>query len=458
MSRIPIRLRVTLAFSIAMAIVLAGMALLIYVRVGGALLSSVDQTLHSQAAEVRPRSDGDRRLVDPDVTGGTTLAEVVDPTGRVLRATPTGLPLMLSVHDAARAAAGRTLLSSVTLRAPSGDWRVLALPLPNSGNAVVLARSLESREATLHRLLRELMLAGSLALLLASAAGYLLAAAALRPVEAMRRRAAAVTTASSLRLPVPAARDEIARLAVTLNEMLARLEAAFEHERRFVANASHELRTPLALLRTELELALRRPRAVSELERTIRSAVEETERLSRLANDLLLMARADQGALPIRSETVAVSEVLDAVAARFAARARSLGRSVSAVETQFAVDADRERLDQALSGLVDNALRHGGGDILIEAREAGEFIEIHVTDDGPGIPAGFRERAFERFSRGEDVRNRGGSGLGLSIVALIATAHGGSAGIGEAEGGGADVWLALPRVSGLVRPRATAFI
>ena len=123
-----------------------------------------------------------------------------------------------------------------------------------------------------------------------------------------------------------------------------------------------------------------------------------------------------------------------------------------------AVAADRERLDQALSGLVDNALRHGNGDILLAAREAGEFVEIHVTDDGPGIPLGFRERAFERFSRGDDARNRGGSGLGLSIVALIATAHGGSAGVGDAESGGADVWLSLPRASGLVRPRVRAFI
>jgi len=457
-SRIPIRVRLTLAFSVAMAIVLAGMALLIYLRVGGALLSTVDQTLHSQAAEVQVRPDTDRRLVDPDVTGGTTLAEIVDPTGRVLRATPTGLPPLVSAQDAARAAAGRNLLSSVKLQAPSGDWRVLAVPLPKSGNAVVVARSLEPREATLQRLLRELLLAGSLALLLASAAGYLLAAAALRPVEAMRRRAAAVTTASSVRLPVPAARDEIALLATTLNEMLARLEAAFEHERRFVANASHELRTPLAMLRTELDLALRRPRSTEELEQTIRSASEETERLSRLANDLLLMARADQGALPIRSETVAVGEVLDTVAARFAARAAGLGRIISTAETQLAVEADRERLDQALSGLVDNALRHGSGDILLAAREAGEFIEIHVTDDGPGIPLGFRERAFERFSRGDDARNRGGSGLGLSIVALIATAHGGSAGVRGAEGGGADVWLALPRASGLARPRVRQFI
>jgi signal transduction histidine kinase len=258
---------------------------------------------------------------------------------------------------------------------------------------------------------------------------------------------------------VPAARDEIARLATTLNEMLARLESAFEHERRFVADASHELRTPLALLRTELEIALRRPRSVAELERTVRSAVEETERLTRLAEDLLLIARADEGVLPIRSETVAVGEVLEAVADRFAARAAGLGRTVSRQETTLAVEADPERLDQALSGLVDNALRHGDGEVVLSARESGESVELHVTDEGRGFPAGFRERAFDRFSRADEARSRGGSGLGLSIVALIAASHGGKTGADNRPGGGADVWLSLPRAgSAMPRPRVRAFI
>jgi two-component system, OmpR family, sensor kinase len=457
MSRMPIRVRLTLAFALTMGVVLAGMALLIYVRVGGALLSSVDQTLRSQSTEAQARHDGEP-LVDPDVTGGTTLAEIVSPTGRVLRAAPTRLEPLIDARDAARAAAGATVLRSVTLRAPEGDWRILAAPARNGGAAVVVARSLESREATLKRLLRELLLAGSLALLLAAVAGYALAAAALRPVEAMRRRAAAVTSASSARLPVPAARDEIARLATTLNEMLARLQSAFEHERRFVADASHELRTPLALLRTELDLALRRPRTATELEQTIRSAIEETERLSRLANDLLLMARADQGALPLRTETLAADDVFDAVAARFAARASSLGRSVSTVPSRLGVHADRERLDQALSGIVDNALRHGDGDVVLSAHERDGSVELHVTDEGRGFPSGFRERAFERFSRADEARGRGGSGLGLSIVALIAAAHGGRASVGDRDGGGADVWLVLPRAATLAQPRARAFI
>ena len=156
------------------------------------------------------------------------------------------------------------------------------------------------RDESLERLRRELLLGSPLALLLATIAGYLLAGAALRPVEAMRRKASAISAQTpGSRLPVPSARDEVSRLAETLNDMLERLETAFEHERRFVADASHELRTPLALLRTELELALRHPRSREELEDALRSAAEETERLTALAADLLLIARADQGAVPI---------------------------------------------------------------------------------------------------------------------------------------------------------------
>ena len=186
-----------------------------------------------------------------------------------------------------------------------GEWRILAEPARLDGAHVVLvlARPLSERTETLQRLRTGFLVAAPAALVLAILAGYLLAAASLRPVEAMRQEAAAITASvPGRRLPVPRSRDEISRLAETLNDMLARLEASFEHERRFVADASHELRTPLALLRTELELALRRPRSREELENALRSAAEETERLTRLAEDLLLIARADQGSLPVRPE------------------------------------------------------------------------------------------------------------------------------------------------------------
>jgi signal transduction histidine kinase len=237
----------------------------------------------------------------------------------------------------------------------------------------------------------------------------------------------------------------VSRLAVTLNEMLARLQAAVEHERRFLADASHELRTPLALLRTELDLALRRPRSREELESALRSAAEETQRLSRLAEDLLLIARADQGLLPVRLEVVAAGDLLADAAARFASRASALGRQLRVEETALGIDADPLRVGQALVNLVDNALTHGQGTVELAAAERNGLVELHVRDNGSGFPDDFRGRAFDRFSRADEARSRGGSGLGLSIVELVARAHGGEVGLGTNPSGGADVWIAVPR-------------
>jgi signal transduction histidine kinase len=242
---------------------------------------------------------------------------------------------------------------------------------------------------------------------------------------------------------VPAARDEVARLAATLNDMLARLHDAFEHERRFVADASHELRTPLALLRTELDLALRRPRSHEELQDALRSAAEETQRLSRLADDLLLIARADQGSLPVRRERIAVDDLLADAQTRFRTRAEALGRAIRVERSGLQVDADPVRVGQALVNLVDNALTHGRGTVALEAEEKNGAVELHVRDEGEGFPADFAPRAFDRFSRADEARSRGGSGLGLSIVELVATAHGGSTGLRNLPDGGADVWLSL---------------
>ena len=301
MSRLPVRLRLTLPFAAAMSVGLAAMGLFIYLRVGGTMLSSVDQNLRAQVDEAthnvaeehsQPHRPG--RQQRPD-----------DRAARARRR------LGRRVGAAAAAAAGprrrRRDGSESRGRSRGCVARGESRSLPSGSTGLrprsIVGRSLAARAETLDRLGHEFLLAAPVALLLALVAGYGLAAAALRPVEAMRRRAAAVTAATpGRRLPVPPARDEISALAVTLNDMLARLEASFEHERRFVADASHELRTPLALLKAELELALRRPRSREELESALASAAEETERLTRLAEDLLLIARADQGRLPIRPE------------------------------------------------------------------------------------------------------------------------------------------------------------
>ena len=443
MRALPIRVRLTLAFAVVMAAVLAGMGFFVYVRVGNALITSVDQSLNLQAREAVGHAREGKSLVDPDLAGGPTLAEFVTATGTVTRSTPAHLPLLVPKRQIARIASGRALRGSISLDRPNGDWRYLAVRV--TGGVVIVARSLEPREESLHRLFRELLFASPLALLLAALGGYGLAAAALRPVEAMRRRAAAVSATTPGRLPVPTSRDEISRLATTLNEMLARLEAAFEHERQFVANASHELRTPLAMLRTELELALRRPRTHDELYDAVQSAAQETNRLSQLAEDLLLIARADQGALPLRTEPVGVGELFSTVTERFARRARERGQGIEARPTTAFVAADPVRVEQALANLIDNALAHGAGAIDLFAVERDDVIELHVTDAGPGFPAGFLEHAFDRFSRADEARTTGGSGLGLSIVALIAQAHGGSVGAANRPEGGADVWLVLPR-------------
>ena len=448
MSSLPIRVRLTLPFAFAMALVLVATGAFVYVRVGQALLTSVDQTLRAQAAEAAPRVRENEALVDRDAADVAPVEQLVTSDGRIVSSTPARLPSLLDPVRRAQVIAGHTVTeSSDDFVGLKDRWRVLAEPIEVDGvnEALVLAEPLTQRAETLDRLRSEFLLAAPAALILAVISGYILAAASLRPVEAMRRRAAAITAATpGTRLPVPAARDEISRLAQTLNHMLDRLEAAFEHERRFVADASHELRTPLALLRTELELALRRPRSAEELEQALRSAAEETERLNRLAEDLLLIARTEEGLLPVRREQLSTQETLHDVAERFASRAERIERTVTVADGEdVVVEADPMRLAQALGNLVDNALKHGEGEVRLSAVRRDASIELHVTDQGSGFDADFVQRAFDRFSRADDARSPGGTGLGLAIVELIATAHGGSAGAANQPGGGADVWISL---------------
>jgi signal transduction histidine kinase len=446
--RLPIRLRLTLPFALVMAILLAATGFVIYHRVGSTLLTNVDQGLRGQAAEAQGRLDHGRPVLDRDSPDGPSVGEVVQADGTVVGSTPATLPALVTGAALGDVLAGRTTLRSAPVEGLKGDWRILAAPAVSGGKpvAVVIASPLLQREETLDRLVREFLFGGALALALATLLGYGLAAAALRPVEAMRRRAASIGAATSAtRLPTPKSRDEVSRLAATLNEMLARLEAALEHERRFVDDASHELRTPLALLRTELELALRHPRTHDELEQALRSAAEDAERLSRLAEDLLLFARFDQGRLPVRRVELGTRRLLDGVAARFDSRAQEAGRSIR-VEAAGdpSVEADPARIEQAVGNLVENALLYGGGAIVLSARADDGRVEIHVSDEGPGVPPEFIPRAFDRFSRADEARGRGGTGLGLAIVDLIARAHDGNAGLANRPQGGADVWLSLP--------------
>jgi signal transduction histidine kinase len=262
----------------------------------------------------------------------------------------------------------------------------------------------------------------------------------------MRRRAAAISAETpGERLPVPPTGDELERLGETLNAMLERLERALQRERDFVTDAGHELRTPLALLRTELELALRHAESPEELRDSVRRSSQEVDRLTQLAEDLLLVARTDGGRLPLRLETLDAAELLGSVVARFQWRAEEAKRPlVSDVAPGAKLYGDRLRLEQALANLVDNALRHGSGRVRLGALTTNDRIELHVRDEGAGFPPQFLEHAFERFTRPQRGREGSGAGLGLAIVQTIAEAHGGTAHASNSASGGADVWLELP--------------
>jgi two-component system, OmpR family, sensor kinase len=446
LKRLSIRLRVTLAFTGVMAVVLSFVGVFLYLHFKTGLDTGIDDGLKARAVDVsgvaRQARSGRvdlRRLLDQP---GEGFAQIIDVHRGVVRSSP-------DVH-------GRSLLSSSELTEAAhkrltldrGEkFRLLAEPADRSGDVVVVVgQSLKQREKALEQFSGALFVGAPLALLLASLAGYGLAAAALRPVESMRQRAGTISAAEAgARLPLPEPRDELYRLGSTLNEMLARLEAALARERAFVSDASHELRTPLSILRAELELALRDGQSAADFETAIRSAAEETERLSKLAEDLLVIARSEQGDLPVRKREVELRDVLSGVAARFAVRARSEHRSIEVEDTSAVrANADAERLEQALANLVDNALRHGDGCVTLSALRRNGTVEVHVTDQGVGFPTQFLPRAFDRFSRAQRGRSEGGTGLGLAIVDAIARAHGGGARAANLPSGGADVWLSLP--------------
>ncbi len=447
MSRLPIRIRLTLAFALAMAVVLSATGLFLYLRLGSALDRTIDQGLRARAADVAAlveQADSGlseaRSLRRPE----SGFAQVLGPDGRIVDATPgVANGRLLGAAELARAQRGERFFGTAI---DEEDVRLLALPVAAQGQrlVVVVGTSLQPRADALAQLEGQLLLGGPAALLLASLVAYLLAAAALRPVDRMGERAATISAARpGARLPVPPATDEISRLGGRLNEMLARLEAALERERTLVSNASHELRTPLALLKTEIELALDEPESAPVLAAALRSVGEETDRLAQLADDLLLLASMDAGKLPLRRTRISVEELLDRIATRFRRRADDGGRSIEVVAPPGLLAlGDPRRLEQALANLLENALRHGGGTVRLEATAEPGTLTLRVADQGKGFPPQFLELAFERFSRADGSPT--GAGLGLAIVAAVAHAHGGTASAANATGGGAQVTLALP--------------
>jgi two-component system, OmpR family, sensor kinase len=430
--------RVTLVATTASAVVMALLLSGLFVAVTGQLAARTEAGLRVRAAHLQASlaaGDVGELAAEPYAQLGQGAQGRLSPALRGAPLVPAGVAVRgerLLDHDAPRPGAEDERLRVLARRLPDG--RLLAVGVPRA-----------TQEEVGERLLAGLALAGPLLLLLVAAVVARSVQAALRPVGQLTREARQISAAEDTgrRLAPVAGDDEIAELSRTLDAMLARLAVAFEHERAFVDDASHELRTPLAVLRGELELALSDPTDRDAVEQSLRAALDEAERLTRLADDLLLLARERAGALQLRADDLDLRRLLDRTAARLGP-ATGLALTVDCPPLRLAGDADR--LEQVLTNLVVNACAAGAGRAVLAAAREGDRVRLSVEDDGPGFPPGFAEVAFGRFTRADAARTRtAGAGLGLALVAAVVHAAGGTVRAGDGSRlGGAAVRLELP--------------
>jgi two-component system OmpR family sensor kinase len=455
----PIRLRLTLVVAAA-TIVLVGLAgLLGPPTMHASLLHSLDQDLARRAAPIARvlAEDTDKHgnvdledLRDEVLASPEPFVQILDPSGSVLASSPA-----LSDQPLVPVSARPGLTDepvSVEQTVGGERVRIVVVPVarPNGRYVVTVGGSLTTTEAALDQVRTGVMAGGVAVVVLASLGAWLLAGAALRPVEQLRAAVAAVPPDQpGQALQVPATRDELAALARTMNQLLGRISQALERERLLIADASHELRNPLAVLRTELELANQPDRSQAELAESVGHAAREANRIARLAEDLLFLARTDQGGPNVAPTRQPLRPVLAGAVTAASGRAAAGGIRLE-LEVDAALDApiDADRLRQAADNLLDNALRVAppGSAVQVQAERRDGTITLAVSDAGPGFPAAFLPYALERFRRADPARTRqhGGAGLGLAIVEAIARGHGGRAEVANRPDGGAIVRLILP--------------
>jgi len=451
----PLRVRLALAAAVAAVVVLGPSGWLFARSFESGLRSTVDESLRAQTVALVRRAESvgaSIELDDPRTAAVAThdvVAQVLDASGRVVSATrEAGSEPVISNADFARARQ-RSHYVDVRIADEHEHFRILAAPVEIGGGqgVALVGASLEATDESVARLQRGLLIGGAAAVALSAVGAWLLAAAALRPVERMRRQAAAISTHDlDAHLDVPAGRDELTALARTVNDLLARLRAALAREQTLVADASHELRTPLAVLRAELELATHEGRAPNELRDAVTSALARTDELTRLVDAMLVLAqtgdvsglhRRDVGLRPLATEA--------------ADRLHGLGDRppvVLDVPPELHAPVDPELFGRALDNLLQNACRFAppGSVVTVRGRRDGANVSIAVLDEGPGFPAELLAHAFERFRRADGARGRtgDGAGLGLAIVEAIARAHGGAVRAENRVPRGAVVTIVVP--------------
>jgi two-component system, OmpR family, sensor kinase len=434
-----------------MAVVLVTTGGLLYVRERTALSASIDDDLQSRAELIAGGLDArghglaamPTRFLDPDEEFAQVLdrsGQVVDSSVRFTRTPIVGARALPKGGESGYASRAVPRL---------GASQLVIVPIRRGGVRLFLlvGESTAETQGALTNLFRILLVVVPVGILATTFIGWLLAGLALRPVERMRREADGISKGDlGRRLPVPSTGDELARLAVTMNAMLDRVESAVDHERRLVDLASHELRTPLSVARAEVDLALARPREREELENGLRAVGEELDWMTRLSDDLLVLARADQGSMPLRPVSLPLGAILGECVTRYLERAHAGGVELRVAVGDDIAPVDADQVRQAIGNLLDNSLRHtaAGGWVSLGAEVDGEHVRFAVEDSGEGFADDVLDHAFEPFTTSHDG-DRQGTGLGLAIVRAVARAHGGSAVAENVPGGGARVAMVLPR-------------
>ena len=439
-------------------------ALVLYAEMGRGLKDQVDRSLE-EAAAVAIRSLESSRFGPflqfedlsakfPELAVLDKFFQIFSPAGKITIQSPhiRSRDILLSRTALEAALAGKTTFESV--RFP-GDppLRLVSVPVKQGGELVSIVRvgtSLQPVEETLHRLLIVLLVTVPVALMAALAGGWFLARRALRPVEAITLAAQRIAAGDlTQRLTVPPSSDEVGRLAVTFNEMIARLEASFRQIRQFTTDASHELRTPLTVMKGETELALRRPRSAEDYQRVLESSLEEIDRMTRIVDELLFLSRADLGEVKLESIPVRLDTLVEDIhrQATLLGQEQDVQVTLGTV-TPATVRGDELRLRELLLNLVDNAIKYSqpGGKVEISLVTEGTIARLSVLDHGIGIPPEAQRRIFDRFYRTDAARAHAkkGTGLGLSICKWIAEAHHGRIEVQSTEGEGSRFTVVLP--------------
>jgi signal transduction histidine kinase len=428
-----VRARITAIAAILVLIVLGATGLALVTVQRTVLTESVDEVLQRHTTQVADALGATG--IPSELPAGDdddAFAVVLDADGARIASTPDPAPTI-----------GLTDIPAgfSTVGTADGDYRVQASI--DGDRTIVVGTPLDDVNESVATLTRGLLIAVPLATLLLAVGAWLLVGRAFRPVEAIRAQVETISAASlDRRVPVPNTGDEVAALAVTMNDMLERLELAAERERRFIADASHELRTPLARMRTALEVDATYPDKADPAA-TREGLLDSTTSLAALVDDLLLLTRtADPDYRPPRSRVDLDDLVLLSVSR---IPAGSLVPDLSGL-TAAQVVGDGNALARVIDNLLENAIRHGGGSVAITVRERDDHAELVIEDDGPGVPPADRERIFDRFARLDDSRatGTGGTGLGLAIAREVVQAHGGTIVVTDSRLGGARFEVRLP--------------